>query len=99
MWPKIPLTFFKAGVHYNRYSGIGVIGNITSRNLILSNSRSMASINVGESFRVRGEHLQYLGRLKKFGLTLKAQFDNFDVISHEQSKQTGLYKQELPRDQ
>jgi len=53
----------------------------------------MASVNVGESFRVRGEHLQYLGRLKKFGLTLKAQFDNFDVISHEQSKQTGLYKQ------
>jgi len=88
-----PLTYLKAGVHYNRYSGIGIIGNITSRNLILSNSRSMATINVGESFRVRGEHLQYLGRLKKFGLTLKAQFDNFDVISHEQSKQAGLYKQ------
>ena len=88
-----PLTFLKAGVHYNRYSGIGLIANITSRNLILSNSRSMATINLGESFRVRGEHLQYLGRLKKFGLTLKAQFDRFDVITQEQSKQTGLYKQ------
>jgi NTE family protein len=88
-----PLTFLKAGVHYNRYSGIGVIANITSRNLILSNSRSMATINLGESFRIRGEHLQYLGRLKRAGFTLKAQFDRFDVITHEQSKQTGIYKQ------
>src|SRR5688572_8866739 len=48
-----PLTFLKAGVHYNRYSGIGLIANITSRNLILSNSRSMATITLGESFRVR----------------------------------------------
>ena len=88
-----PLTYLKAGLHYNRYSGIGIIANITSRNFILANSRSMATINVGESFRIRGEHLQYLGRLKKFGLTLKAQFDRFDVISQEQSKQTGLYKQ------
>ena len=88
-----PLTFLKAGLHYNRYSGIGVIANITSRNLILSNSRSMATINLGESFRIRGEHLQYLGRLKRSGFTLKAQFDRFDVITYEQSKQTGIYKQ------
>ena len=27
------------------------------------------------------------------GFTLKAQFDRFDVITHEQSKQTGIYKQ------
>ncbi len=92
-----PLTYLKAAVHYNRFSGIGVIANITSRNLLLSNSRSLASINLGESFRIRGEHLQYLGRLKDYGLTVKTQFDRFDVITYEQTKnrQSGLYKQNI----
>ncbi len=88
-----PLTFLKASLHYNRFSGIGLIANITTRNLLLSNSRSMAAAQIGESFRIKGEHLQYIGRLKNFGLTLKTQFDRFDVTTYEQLKQSGLYKQ------
>jgi NTE family protein len=88
-----PLTFLKAGIHYNRSTGIGLIANITSRNFLLPNSRSMAAINIGESFRIRGEHLQYIGRLKNFGLTLKMQFDHFDVTTYDQYKQNGLYNQ------
>ena len=90
-----PLTFLKAGIHYNRSSGIGLIANITSRNFLLSNSRSLAAINIGESFRIRGEHLQYIGRLKDFGVTLKAQFDHFDVTTYDQHKQSGLYNQNI----
>jgi len=89
-----PLTFAKVGLHYNRFSGIGLIANLTSRNLLTSNSRSMVSVNIGESLRIRGEHLQYIGRLKNFGLTLNTQFDRFDVITYEQYKQSGLYKQD-----
>ncbi len=88
-----PLTFLKAGIHYNRSSGIGLIANVTSRNFLLSNSRSMAAINIGESFRVRGEHLQYIGRLKEFGLTIKTQFDHFDITTYDQYEQNGLYNQ------
>lgn len=57
-----PLTFAKFGVHYNRFTGIGLIGNITSRNLFIKNSRSLVTMNLGETFRIRGEHLQYIGR-------------------------------------
>lgn len=89
-----PLTFAKVSLHYNRFSGIGLIANLTSRNLFISNSRSLVSVNIGESFRIKGEHLQYIGRLKNFGLTLKTQFDRFDLITYEQSKQSGLYKQD-----
>lgn len=89
-----PLTFAKGSLHYNRFSGIGLIANLTSRNLLISNSRSLVSVNIGESFRIKGEHLQYIGRLKTFGLTLKTQFDRFDVITYEQYKQSGLYRQD-----
>jgi len=89
-----PLTFAKVSLHYNRFSGIGLIANLTSRNLLVSNSRSLVSVNIGESFRIKGEHLQYIGRRKFFGLTVKTQFDRFDLITYEQYKQSGLYKQD-----
>jgi NTE family protein len=88
-----PFTFAKLGIHYNRFTGIGIIGNITARNFFITNSRSLVTINIGESFRIRGEHLQYLGRLKNFALVGEAQFDRFDVNSYDQYKQDGLYKQ------
>lgn len=88
-----PLTFLKAGIHFNRFSGINIITNITSRNFLLPNSRSMAAVNIGESFHIKGEHLQYIGRLKDFGLTVKTQFDRFDISTYDQYKKNGLYKQ------
>lgn len=92
-----PLTFLKASIHYNRFTGIGIIANITTRNKIFSNSRSMASINLGETFRIKGEHLQYVGRSKKFGFTVKTQLDRLDVMTYEQvqNKQTGIFKQNI----
>ena len=88
-----PLTFAKLGLQYNRFTGVGIIGNLTARNFFITNSRSLVTINIGESFRIRGEHLQYLGRRKNFALILETQFDRFDVSTYNQYKQDGLYKQ------
>lgn len=87
------LTFAKFGIHYTRFSGISLIGNFTTRNFFTRNSRSLVTLNLGESLRLRAEHLQYLGRLKNFGFTLKTQFDRLDFIAYDQFKQTGLYNQ------
>jgi NTE family protein len=88
-----PFTFAKLGIHYNRFTGVGIIGNLTARNFFITNSRSLVTINIGESFRIRGEHLQYLGRLKNFALVAETQFDRFEVSTYEQYKQDGLYRQ------
>jgi NTE family protein len=88
-----PLTFAKFGIHYNRFTGIGLIGNVTSRNFFIKNSRSLITMNLGETFRVRGEHIQYLGRKKEFSLMLSTQFDRFDVTTYNQFRQDGLYRQ------
>lgn len=87
------LTFAKLGIHYSRFSGISIVGNFTTRNFFTPNSRSLVTLNLGESLRLRAEHLQYMGRLKNFGFTLKTQFDRLDFISYDQLKQTGLYNQ------
>lgn len=88
-----PLTFAKLGIHYNRFSGIGLIANLTARNFIATNSRSMVSLHLGETLRLRGEHLQYIGRRKNFSVLLETQFDRFDVTTYDQYKEEGFYKQ------
>lgn len=88
---EYPLTFAKLGLHYNRFTGVGLIANLTARNFFTTNSRSLVSVNIGETFRIRGEHLQYLGRLKNVAMVLETQYDNFDIGTYTESKQDGLY--------
>jgi NTE family protein len=90
-----PATFAKLGIHYNNFTGISLIGNLTSRNLILPHSRSMVTLNVGENFRTRAEHLQYLGRGKNVALILGMQYDKIDVNTYENFEQEGVYGTQL----
>jgi NTE family protein len=86
-----PTTFAKLGIHYNNFTGISLIGNITSRNLLLEHSRSLLTVNVGENLRARAEHLQYLGRGKNIALTLGLQYDVMDINTFDNFEKDGLF--------
>jgi NTE family protein len=88
-----PLTFGKISLHYNQFTGISAILNVTSRDLLTANSRSLITINIGENFRIRGEHLQYLGRNRKFALKLTTQFDQINLTTYTNTKEAGIYNQ------
>ena len=88
-----PLSFAKLSLHYNKFSGIAAIVNFTTRNLIITNSRDLITLNVGETFRAKAEHLQYIGRRKNFSVTISGQYDRFDVNTYNTYKQSGIYKQ------
>lgn len=90
-----PATFAKLGIHYNDFTGISLIGNLTSRNLFLPHSRSMVTVNLGENFRARAEHLQYLGRGKRVALIIGMQYDNIDISTYNDFKVDGLYGTQL----
>src|SRR5258706_10947696 len=72
-----PLSFAKLSLHYNKFSGVAAIVNLTTRNFIITNSRDLITLNIGETFRARAEHLQYIGRRKNFSLNLSGQYDRF----------------------
>ncbi len=88
-----PLTFAKVSLHYNQFTGISAILNLTSRDFFTPNSRSLVTLNIGENFRVRGEHLQYLGRGRKFALKLSTQFDQMNFTTYRNTKEAGIYNQ------
>jgi NTE family protein len=89
-----PLTFAKIGLNYNQFSGIGAIFNITSRDFFTPTSRSMVTLNIGQNFRVRAEHLQYFSRGSKFAFSLNTQFDQFNITTYDSAfREAGLYNQ------
>lgn len=95
-----PLSFAKIGLHYDKFSGISAIVNLTTRNFLIRNSRNLVSLNIGDNFRARAQHLQYIGRHKNFTFTLGAQYDRFDINMYNSYKtynsyrEAGLYKRQ-----
>ncbi len=89
-----PLTFAKLGLNYNQFSGISAIINLTSRDFFTPTSRSFVTVNLGQNFRVRGEHLQYFSRRANFSFNLSTQFDQFRITTYnDKYKEAGLYDQ------
>jgi NTE family protein len=89
-----PLTFAKIGLNYNQFSGISAILNLTARDFFTSTSRSLVTVNIGQNFRARAEHLQYFGRRANFAFTLGTQFDDFQITTYNAKfKEAGLYDQ------
>ncbi|HLZ87088.1 MAG TPA: patatin-like phospholipase family protein [Puia sp.] len=89
-----PLTFAKLGLNYNQFSGISAILNLTSRNFFTPTSRSLVTMNIGQNFRIRAEHLQYFSRRANFTFTLGPQFDQFKITTYNTKyKEAGLYNQ------
>ncbi len=86
-----PTTFAKLGIHYNNFTGISLIGNLTSRNFFLPHSRSLVTFNIGENFRTRAEHLQYLGRGKNVALQLGIQYEKIDINTYSNFRKDGVY--------
>ncbi len=88
-----PLTFAKISLHYNQFTGISAILNLTSRDFFTPNSRSLVTLNIGENFKVLAEHLQYIGRDRKFALKLSTEFDQQNITTYVNTKAAGIYNQ------
>lgn len=88
-----PGTHLKAGLYYTRFRGINVNLNLTSRDLFIPNSRSMASVSLGESIQLEAEHLQYLGRIKNIAFQIGFRLDNQEINTYTNFKAEGSYKQ------
>lgn len=86
-----PLTI-KAGIHYNSFLGISLIANLTGRNFITPNSRSFVTFNLGENFRIKGEHLQYFGRQKNFEVIPSFQYEQLRINNYVNFIKEGIYK-------
>ncbi len=87
-----PLTFAKLGLHYNSFTGISLIGNLTSRNFFTPYSRTLVTLNLGENLRVRGEHLQVFGKFKTLSVSASVQAESLKFNTYNDFVKDGVYK-------
>lgn len=88
-----PRSFAKLGLHYNKFTGIGIVANLTTRNFLSPHSRSLFTVNIGEKFRFRSEHMQYLGRSKNVAAIGGLQYEFLSIPTFTDFRKDGEYKQ------
>lgn len=89
-----PLTTAKVGLHYNRATGISAIVNLTTRNWLFPKSRDLVSVNLGENFKVRAEHMQLIGPgAGHFTWFVDAYYESQELNQYQSLEKTGLYGQ------
>ncbi len=88
-----PGTYLKAALYYTRFRGINVNLNVTKRDFLIRNSRSMISLSIGESIQAEIEYLQYLGRSKNVAFITSFRLDNQEITSYQDFRPDGSYKQ------
>jgi NTE family protein len=92
-----PGTILKAGVYYSIFRGINVNLNITARDFVIPNSRSMLSVSLGEAFQFEAEHLQWLGRKKNVAVIPGFRIDRLNINTYDNFKRDGAYRQTFYR--
>ncbi|MEP7165465.1 MAG: patatin-like phospholipase family protein [Ferruginibacter sp.] len=88
-----PGTFLKAGLYYSIFRGINANLNITARDFVIPNSRSIFSLSLGESIQLETEHLQYLGRKKNIAVIPGFRIDRVNINTYNDFKRDGAYRQ------
>jgi NTE family protein len=87
------LTQAKLSLHYNSFSSISLITNLTTRNLFAPASRSLVTLALSENFRARGEHLQQLGKNNRLAVLGGAQFETFEFTNYARFTPSGSQRQ------
>lgn len=85
-------TFAKMGIHYNTFTGISLVANLTSRNLLTPTSKSLITLNIGDNIRAKAEHYQFFGGEKSLVVIPTLQYESFKVNTYTNFKQDGLYR-------
>lgn len=83
------LTQAKFSAHYNSFSNVSLITNITTRNLFLPASRSLITLALSENFRFRGEHLQQFGKNDRLAILGGLQFETFGFTIYQKFSPSG----------
>jgi len=87
-------TSIGLGIHYNSLTGIGLMGSVSSNELLLPYSTSQAAVNIGENVRIRLKHLQYLTSQKNLLARLIAQWEQVGITTYNtRFDKAGLYTQ------
>lgn len=86
-----PLTQVKVGLSFHSFTGPALLLNLTSRDLLLNKSRSMAKFALGENFRVLLEHKQIFGTKANNFFSLSWERQNLPLNRYDGKQKLYVY--------
>lgn len=86
-----PLTQVKVGLSFHSFTGPALLLNLTSRDLLLKKSRSMAKFALGENFRVLLEHKQIFGPKANNYFSLSWERQNLPLNRYDGTQKLYVY--------
>ena len=86
-----PLTQVKVGLSFHSFTGPALLLNLTSRDLLLKKSRSMAKFALGENFRVLLEHKQIFGSKANNYFSLSWERQNLPLNRYDGTQKLFVY--------
>ena len=89
---ETPLTYVKLGLHYNTFTNVSAIVNITQRNFVVPNSRAFVTAAISENPRLRAEYFKYLGRKRRMGFGLGAYYENSPLNYYDNFRKIQEYR-------
>jgi NTE family protein len=79
---KPPATL-KASVHYDNIFKIGVVMNLTLRNLLVKSSRTIIAGDISENPKLRIDYLKYIGLRQRIAVNFRYDYLNEKIPSYE----------------
>lgn len=89
---ETPLTHVKLALHYNTFTNVSAIVNLTQRNFIVPNSRAYVTAAISENPRLRGEYFKYLGPKRNIGFGLGVYYENNPLGIYEEFRRVQEYR-------
>lgn len=86
-----PLNQIKVGLSFHQFTGPALLLNLTSRDLLLNKSRSMAKFAVGENFRILLEHKQIFGPKANNFFNLSLERQNLPLNTYDGTQKLFVY--------
>ncbi|TDW97300.1 patatin-like phospholipase family protein [Dinghuibacter silviterrae] len=87
-----PTTEAKVALSYNIFSGANLIADLTTRNYFTKHSRSLVTLSIGQTFRIKGQHLQYFGTHNQTALIATFEDEAPEYNTYTNFDQDGIYR-------
>lgn len=79
---KTPVNL-KGSVHFDNIFGIGIVMNVTMRNLLGKSSRTIVTGDISENPKFRFDYLKYIGHKERIAVDLRYNWANEEIPSYE----------------
>ena len=82
--------YLKLGLQYDSENKISINANLTMRNLLLKNSRTLLEVFISENPRVDLNYLKYIGKKQNVGFQVGGYYQNNSLPYFEENIQTAV---------